>query len=217
MGTTGIETLNPSNPGRERSVRIVGIAGSLRRDSYNRAALRAAQELFPKDADLEVFDLADIPIFNQDDETEIPPALQKFKRRILAADALLFATPEYNASVSGVLKNAIDWASRPAANNVWAGKPAAIMGASSGAWGTVRAQSHLHQILVHLDVLCLNQPEVMIADAGHRFDYMGKLIHDPSREYVQTLLEALISWTLQLDSQIKNNSSPERRNESIVR
>lgn len=106
---------------------------------------------------------------------------------------MLLSTPEYNASVPGVLKNAIDWASRPAAENAWAGKSAAIMGATPGAWGTARAQGHLRQILVHLDVVALNQPEVMIADAAHRFDTAGKLIHEPTREFIRKLLERLVA------------------------
>jgi chromate reductase len=198
MATTPLDTVNASSRGFQRPLRILGIARSLRRDSYSRAALRAAHELLPKDTQLEFFDLEGIPVFNQDNEVSFPPAVLELKQRIRAADALLFSTPEYNASVPGVLKNAIDWASRPAAENAWAGKSAAIMGATPGAWGTARAQGHLRQILVHLDVVALNQPEVMIADAAHRFDTAGKLIHEPTREFIRKLLERLVAWTFQL-------------------
>ncbi|MBA2503937.1 MAG: NAD(P)H-dependent oxidoreductase, partial [Pyrinomonadaceae bacterium] len=117
-------------------VRILGIAGSLRRESYNRAALRAAAQLLPNDATLEIFELDGIPIYNQDEEGQLPSKVAELKARIRAADALLIATPEYNYSIPGVLKNAIDWASRPYGDSAWSGKPAAIMGASVGAFGT---------------------------------------------------------------------------------
>jgi chromate reductase len=122
-------------------IRILGIAGSLRRGSYNRAALRAATELVPEGAILETFELDGIPVFNQDEEQNPPAKVTELKRRIREADAILFVTPEYNYSVSGVLKNAIDWASRPYGDSAWNGKPAAIMGASPGAMGTARAIS----------------------------------------------------------------------------
>jgi chromate reductase len=154
-------------------IRILGIAGSLRRGSYNRAALRAAAELAPKGATVETFDLDGIPPFNQDEEQNPPAKVTQLKRRIREADAILFVTPEYNWSVSGVLKNAIDWASRPHGDTAWNGKPAAIMGASTGAIGTARAQNHLRQILVYLNMFPINQPEVLISHAMDRFDQEG--------------------------------------------
>jgi chromate reductase len=123
------------------------------------------------------------------------------KRRVRAADALLFSTPEYNASVPGVLKNAIDWASRPSGDGAWSGKPVAIMGASPGSFGTVRAQYHLRQIFVHLNLFPLNQPEVMIADAAQRFDSSGRLTHEPTRNFIRLLLESLVAWTVQITPQ----------------
>lgn len=171
---------------------ILGIVGSLRKDSYNRAALRAAQELVPSGAELNLIELQGIPVFNQDDEMSMPPVVLEFKRRILAADAILFATPEYNYSLPGVLKNAIDWASRPSGGNAWQGKAAAVMGASLGSLGTARAQYHLRQILVALDMPVVNQPEVMIASAALRFDEGGKLIDAPTRQIIQKLLAALM-------------------------
>ena len=123
-----------------KPVRILGIAGSLRRESYNRAALRATAQLVPQDATLDIFELDGIPGFSQDEEQNPPAKVVELKRRIREADAVLFVTPEYNYSVPGVLKNAIDWASRPYGDSAWNGKPAAIMGASIGAIGTARAQ-----------------------------------------------------------------------------
>ena len=125
------------------TVKILGIAGSLRRESYNRKALKAAIELVPAGAQLETFELDEIPIFNQDHEQDPPRSVVEFKRQIRDADAILFVTPEYNYSIPGVLKNAIDWASRPYGDNAWNGKAAAVMGASVGVIGTARAQYHL--------------------------------------------------------------------------
>ena len=177
---------------------ILGIAGSLRRQSYNRAALRAAAELVPEGITLDTFELDGIPLFNEDEEQKTPAAVVELKSRIRAADAILFVTPEYNYSVPGVLKNAIDWASRPYGDSAWAGKPAAIMGVSSGTMGTVRAQYHLRQICVFLNVFPLNQPEVMIGNAAERFDVQGNLVDEKTREYVQHLLTNLARWTEQM-------------------
>ncbi len=171
---------------------ILGISGSLRKDSYNRLALKAAQQLAPDGAVLNLAELHGIPVFDQDIEMAPPAAVLEFKRRILAADAILFATPEYNHSVAGVLKNAIDWASRPYGESAWTGKPAAVMGASTGSLGTTRAQYHLRQILVTLDMPTVNQPEVMIGDAAQRFDLDGRLTDEPIRQHIQTLLDALV-------------------------
>jgi len=166
--------------------------GSLRKDSYNRLALKAAQELVPDGAVLSLVELHGIPVFNQDTEMVLPAAVLEFKRQILAADAILFATPEYNYSVSGVLKNAIDWASRPYGESAWTGKPAAMMGASTGSLGTARAQYHLRQILVTLDMPVVNQPEVMIGNAAQRFSQDGRLTDVPTRQHIQKLLAALV-------------------------
>ena len=175
-----------------KDIKILGIVGSLRKDSYNAFALKAAREMTPEGAHLDIIDLHGIPVFNQDDEMAPPPVVLEFKRRILAADAILFATPEYNYSLPGGLKNAIDWASRPSGENVWHGKPAAIMGASVGSLGTARAQYHLRQILVTLDMPVVNQPEVMIANAAQRFDLSGQLTDEPTRKIIQKLLRALV-------------------------
>ncbi len=179
-------------------IRILGIAGSLRRDSYNRAALRAATQLVPPDATIETFDLQGIPAFNQDEEQNPPARVVELKRLIRAADAVLFVTPEYNYSVPGVLKNAIDWASRPYGDSAWSGKPAAIMGASAGTIGTARAQYHLRQIMVFLNMFPLNQPEVMIGNAATRFDKDGNLTDEATRAHIGKLLTSLVAWARRL-------------------
>ena len=178
----------------ETPIRILGIAGSLRRGSYNRAALRATTQLAPKDATVETFGLDGIPPFNQDQEQNPPVKVTELKRRIREANAILFVTPEYNWSVPGVFKNAIDWASRPHGDSAWDGKPAAIMGASTGAIGTARAQNHLRQILVYLNMFPINQPEVLISHATDRFDHEGKLTDLATRERIIVLLQNLMEW-----------------------
>jgi chromate reductase, NAD(P)H dehydrogenase (quinone) len=182
----------------DKRIRILGIAGSLRRKSYNRAALRAAQKLSPEDAELEIFELDGIPVFNQDEEQTPPPAVVEFKKRIRDADAILFVTPEYNYSIPGALKNAIDWASRPYGDSAWTGKPAAIMGASAGRLGTARAQYHLRQVFVFLNVLAVNQPEVMIGNAADQFDADGNLTNEDSKKLIRQLLVNLVAWTRKL-------------------
>jgi len=178
-----------------KDFRILGFAGSLRQQSYNRAALRAATQLAPPGVIISTFDLAGIPSFDQDDELHPPAPIVEFKKRIREADALLFVTPEYNYSISGVLKNAIDWVSRPYGDNAWSGKPAAIMGASIGMFGTARAQYHLRQIFVNINILPINQPEIMIANAAQRFDSDGNLTDETSKKLIRQLLENLVDWT----------------------
>lgn len=176
-------------------VRILGIPGSLRRESFNRATLRAATQLAPDGATIQVFELDGIPGFNQDDEQNPPAKVVELKKRIRESDAILFVTPEYNYSVPGVLKNAIDWASRPYGDSAWSGKPVAIMGASVGTLGTARAQYHLRQMFVFLNMFPVNQPEVMIGNASERFDAAGNLTHDATKEFIRQLLQNLVDWT----------------------
>ena len=180
------------------SVTILGFAGSLRKNSYNKALLRVAAELVPKDAKLETFDLEGIPPFNQDLQEQPPEKVIEFKSKIRAADAILIATPEYNYSIPGVLKNAIDWASRPPTDNAWEGKAVAIMGASTGRLGTARAQYHLRQCFVALDMYPINYPEVMVANARRNFDEDGKLKDEKARQLIAEMLEELVSWTRKL-------------------
>ena len=173
------------------TISILGIAGSLRRASYNRWALRAAQKLAPRGTAVEIFELDGIPPFNQDDEKNPPAKVADLKSRIRSADAVLIATPEYNYSIPGVLKNAVDWASRPYGDNAWTGKPVAVMGASIGVIGTARAQYHLRQCFVFLDMDPVNQPEVMIGNAAQRFDAQGNLTDETTRKLIGDLLAAL--------------------------
>ena len=172
-------------------LKILGIAGSLRKASFNRMALKAAQGLVPAGATLEIFDLPDLPGFNQDSEKSPPAAVTDMKARIRAADAILLVTPEYNYSVPGVLKNAIDWASRPYGDSAWKGKPVAVMGASVGVLGTARAQYHLRQCFVFLDMPVVNQPEVMISAAAGKFDPAGNLTDDMAKKLIGQLLGSL--------------------------
>jgi chromate reductase len=178
-----------------KRVEILGFAGSLRKDSYNRALLRAASKMMPTNTRLEVFDLEGIPLFNQDYETQPPEKIKEFKNKIRSADAILIATPEYNYSIPGVLKNAIDWVSRPPGDNVLRGKPVAIMGASTGRFGTARAQYHLRQCFVFLDMLPINHPEVMISNAKDSFDERGKLKDAKAEQLVAELIKQLVVWT----------------------
>ena len=173
------------------NLKILGLAGSLRKASFNRMALNAAQGLVPTGASLEAMDLPDLPGFNQDHEKTPPAAVTDMKARIRAADAILLVTPEYNYSVPGVLKNAIDWCARPYGDSAWKGKPVAIMGASPGLLGTARAQYHLRQCLVFLDMPAVNQPEVMIAGAAGKFDPAGSLTDETAKKLIGQLLTNL--------------------------
>jgi chromate reductase len=176
-------------------IKILGFAGSLRKESYNRSALRAAVKLVSQGIQLDTFELDNIPPYNQDHEREPPLAVRAFKAAIKAADAILIVTPEYNYSVPGVLKNAIDWASRPYGDNAWDGKTVGVMGASPGTLGTARAQYHLRQMFVFLNMFPLNQPEVMIAHANEKFDNEGNLTDQITIQKIRELLEALAEWT----------------------
>ncbi len=179
-------------------ISILSFAGSLRKGSYNKSLLRAALEMVPADAELEIFDLEGLPPFNQDLENQPPEKVKEFKTKIRAADAILIATPEYNYSIPGVLKNAIDNASRPYGDNAFDGKSVAIMGASIGMLGTARAQYHLRQSLVFLNMYPLNQPEVMVPFAQEKIDQNGRVTDPKTREKIKELLEVLVIWTRKL-------------------
>ncbi|MDO8715481.1 MAG: NAD(P)H-dependent oxidoreductase [Dehalococcoidales bacterium] len=178
------------------TVNILGFAGSLRKGSYNKAVLRAATELLPQNTTLEIFDLEGIPPFNQDMEISPPAKVTEFKSKIRSADAILIATPEHNYSIPGVLKNAIDWASRPYGNNSFQGKPVAIMSASTGMLGGSRAQYHLRQVFVFLDMHPLNQPEVFVNFANQKIDEQGKFTDETGRKLIKELIDALVSSTI---------------------
>src|SRR5215470_9786008 len=180
-----------------KTVRIVGIAGSLRRESYNRAALREATKLLPENATIDTFELDGIPGFNQDEEQNPPAKVVELKKRVRESDAILIVTPEYNYSIPGVLKNAIDWASRPP-EQPFDGKPIGFMGASAGVFGSGRAQYHLRQCFVFLNGLIMNRPEVMIPQAQNKFDADGNLTDQATREFITAHLAAFKAWALRL-------------------
>jgi len=176
-------------------MRVLGIAGSLRKASFNRALLRAAQELAPREMEIAVFDLAPIPLYNEDVEKQGDPGpVAALKDAIRFADALLVVSPEYNYGIPGVLKNAIDWASRPPGKSPLNGKPAAIMGASQGTGGTIRMQMALRQTFVFTQTYAMLQPEVYVARAQDKFDAEGRLTDEKTREFVGKLLAALVPW-----------------------
>jgi len=180
----------------DRPLTVLGIAGSLRRLSYNRGLIRAAVELAPAGITVVPFELAGIPLFDADVEAGgDPEPVAALKRAIGDADALLIASPEYNHCVPGVLKNAIDWASRPARRSVLTGKPVAIMGASTGRGGTARAQAHLRDGLAYTNGYVLPLPEVMVPLAADRFDAESELVDEEVRDEVRTLLRSLAAWT----------------------
>ncbi len=175
-----------------KDIKILGVAGSLRKGSFNKSLLRAAGEMLPEGVTMEIFDLEGIPPFNQDLEKDPPNRVKEFKSKIRAADAVLIATPEYNYSVPGVLKNAIDCASRPYGDSVWSGKPVAIMSASTGMLGGARSQYHLRQSFLFLDVVAVVHPEVFVSFALQKFDESGKLTDQPTRDVVKQLVQTLV-------------------------
>jgi chromate reductase, NAD(P)H dehydrogenase (quinone) len=178
-------------------IRVLGIAGSLRRESYNRRLLAAARALAPQAMAIEIFDLAPIPLYNGDLDTEEgrPEAVVRLKRAITESDALLFATPEYNHSVPGVLQNAIDWASRPGGKSPFVGKPVALMGASPGAIGTARAQQQLKLVLLSTLAAVMPHPGVAVGNVAEKINPAGELIHEPTRQFLQSFLQDLWDWT----------------------
>jgi chromate reductase len=179
------------------TIRVVGISGSLRRASWNSGLLREAVKLAPEGMQVQILDIASIPLFNQDQENDPPAPVREFKAQIADADAVLFAVPEYNYSLPGVLKNAIDWASRPVTTQPFYGKPVAMMGAG-GRFGTVRAQAHLRQVGVFLNFMMVNKPEVMIPLGADKFDADGNLTDDTFRPMIADLLKALAKLTIAL-------------------
>jgi chromate reductase len=174
--------------------RILGLSGSLRAGSYNTALLRAAVEAVPAGSQIEIGRIDDLPLYNDDvRQAGFPPPAQRLRGQIASADAVLIVTPEYNYSIPGVLKNAIDWASRPP-DQPFNQKPVAIMGASTSMLGSARAQYHLRQCFVYLNSYVLNQPEIMVAKANERFDAAGKLTDETTRKRIAQQLQALIEF-----------------------
>ena len=170
---------------------ILGISGSLRAASFNTGLLRAAQEVAPDGVTVDIADIAGVPLYNEAVyQTGFPAAVEKLRQQVAAADAVILATPEYNYSISGPMKNAIDWVSRPPMPQAFNGKAVAIMGASGGRLGTARAQYHLRQVLVFLNAFVVNKPEVMVGGAAGVFSD-GKLTDETARDLIRQQLEAL--------------------------
>jgi chromate reductase, NAD(P)H dehydrogenase (quinone) len=181
---------------RSTTLRVVGFAGSLRAGSYNRALLRAAQDLAPAAGmTIDIAEIGDLPLFNEDVEAAgVPDPVLRLRSAVAAADGLLIATPEYNHGVPGVLKNAVDWLSRPPRGSVLAGKPAAILGASKGMTGTARGQSQLRQSFVFTDTPTMLQPEILVARAQEKFDADGELTDADTRTFLGRYLESFAGW-----------------------
>ncbi len=178
--------------------RVIGIAGSLRTGSFNRALLAAAQELAPPELIIEIKELAGVPLFNQDLENEgTPTAVGELRMALRRSDGLLLVTPEYNHGVPGVLKNAIDWLSQPPRQSALEGKPTALMGASTGLAGTARGQSQLRQAFVLTNSPVMQQPEVLVGRAPGKFDTMGRLTDPLTRQFVAVFLTHFVRWLRQ--------------------
>ncbi len=173
-------------------VSLLGICGSVRKASTNRALLRAIAEVMPAGSTLSIYDSIELPIFNSD--LQDPPPVVALKDAVAAADGVVFAVPEYNYSIPGGLKNALDWLSRPPATSPMRGKPIGLCGAATGMSGTIRAQLHLRQMLVYSDAPCMNQPEVLIPRAQDRFDGEGKLVDESTRVLLGKFATAFIAF-----------------------
>jgi chromate reductase len=177
---------------------IAVVVGSLRRDSYNRKLANAVTKLAPAEFTFNFLRIDDLPLYNQDDDDRPAEQVKRLKGEVIAANGLLFVTPEYNRSVPGVLKNAIDHASRPYGQNAWAGKPAGVLGASIGAAGTAMAQQHLRNMLAYLDVPTLGQPEAFIHVTDGFFDENGNIAHEGSRKFLQRWIDRYAAWVKQI-------------------
>lgn len=175
---------------------IAVIVGSLRKDSLNRKLATAIAQLAPSNFSFKQLEIGDLPLYNQDDDANPPEAAKRLKAEITAAQGVLFATPEYNRSIPGVLKNALDHASRPYGKSAWAGKPAGVLGVSVGANGTAMAQQHLRNILAYLDMPTLGQPEAYLHAREGMFDSAGNLGAD-SKKYLQKWMDQFVAWVQQ--------------------
>jgi chromate reductase len=180
---------------------VAVLVGSLRKASLNRKMAKALIVMAPKGMQPEIVEIGDLPLYNQDTEASPSPAVASFKKAIHEADAVLFVTPEYNRSVPGALKNAIDVGSRPRGDSVWSGKPCAIISVSPGAIGGFGANHHLRQSLVFLDMPAMQQPEAYIGGADKLFDAQGALTNDSTRAFMQKFLDAFAAW-------IERNAKP---------
>lgn len=176
------------------SYQIAVVVGSLRRDSFNRKLASALAKLVPSDFSFKQVQIDDLPLYNQDDDASPAESVKRLKREIKGAQGLLFVTAEYNRSIPGVLKNAIDHASRPYGQNAWADKPAGVLGASIGAIGTAVAQQHLRNVLAYLDVPTLGQPEAFIHAKDGLFDEAGELGNADSKKFLQDWMDRYVAW-----------------------
>jgi len=184
---------------------ILGISGSGRKRSYNTALLEAAKQLLPQDATLEIIDVSRLPLYNQDLEHDMPEVVKELKKKIRGADAILIATPEHNYSITAVLKNAIEWGNRPPRDASWNGKPAAIISASTGLRGGVRAQLHLRQIMIDLNMHPINRPLLLVANADEKFNQDLKLVDEQVLQTLRDVLSSLAEWTSKLQAMTANN------------
>jgi chromate reductase len=173
---------------------IAVIVGSLRKDSINRKLANALIRLAPPEFSFKLLEIGDLPLYNQDDDANQAPSVRRLKSEIAASNGLIFVTPEYNRSIPGALKNAIDQGSRPAGQNAWAGKPAGVLGASIGALGTALAQQHLRNILAFLDVPLLGQPEVFLQVKEGFFDEAGNIANQDTRKFLQGWMNRYVAW-----------------------
>ena len=174
--------------------RIAVVVGSLRQDSFNKKLAHALSHLAPQDFSFETLRIDDLPLYNQDFDGKQPAEVQRLKSAIAAAQGLLIVTPEYNRSIPGVLKNAIDHASRPYGQNAWKGKPAGVIGISVGAIGTALAQQHLRNVLAYLDVPTLGQPEAFVQNKEGLFDAAGGIGIESTRKFLQGWMDKYVNW-----------------------
>ena len=183
---------------KSSTLTILGISGSGRKRSFNSALLEAAKPLLPPNTTLEVFDVSKLPLYNQDLEHEMPEVVMELKKKIRGADAILIATPEHNYSVTAVLKNAIEWGNRPPRDASWSGKPAAVISASTSLRGGVRAQLHLRQIMIDLNMYPINRPLLLVANAKDKFNEDLQLTDEETLQTLRDVLSSLVEWTRRL-------------------
>ncbi len=178
--------------------KIAVVVGSIRKESINRKLAKALIKLAPKDLECELVRIDDLPVFNQDHDQDPPQQVARVKAQIVAANAILFVTPEHNRSLPTALKNVLDWVSRPYGKNLWAGKPAGVVGASVGAVGTAVAQAHLRAVLGYLDVPTLGQPEVYVQFTKDLIDDDGNVSNDGTRKFLQSFVDRYAAWIAKL-------------------
>lgn len=176
------------------SIKIAAFSGSLRQESFNTKLLKAFQQLAPSEIELNIIDIAGLPLINEDLENDLPESVKVMHQSIDAADAVLLATPEYNRSYSPVLKNALDWGSRPAGKNKWNKKPALVIGCTPYSLGAFGAQHHIRQVLVYLNMYPLQQPEFYLSKAEEKFDKEGVLTDNDSKKLIESVWEEYINW-----------------------